>query len=310
MTVRVYYDDDASAPVLTGLAGSLISVLDACLVNGYGSKGAAGWTKEFSAANQAVYRAPSGLRHYFRVDDTSGQEARIRGYETMSGISAGTGPFPTDAQVNGGLYLRKSNAASSATRGWCVTASDTGVFILPNSAQTSWVSAYGVEGNQAYFGEFDSRVAGDNYNTCIIGAVGSGIYQNRMNSMTPSGCYSPRSYLQTGTSWGNHRVAELDPSIAPITYFGPSSSSTYTPFPDPISGDLNLTRIMIVEDVGAGRVIRGYLRGVWGHHHVAMGNHGDTFNGSGTTSGKTFMLFDSPYSSSTGRIIYEISNTW
>lgn len=42
MTVRVYRWDDASAPTLTGQLGSLITLLDAVLVNGYGSKTAAG----------------------------------------------------------------------------------------------------------------------------------------------------------------------------------------------------------------------------------------------------------------------------
>lgn len=308
MTVRVYYDDDASAPVLTGLAGSLISVLDACLVNGYGSKGAAGWTKEFSGTNLAVYRAPSGLRHYFRVDDTGGADARIRGYETMSGVSTGTGPFPTDAQVSGGLYLRKSDTANSTVRGWMIIASDTGVYMLLNSAAASWLSAHTSSVNHSYFGEYVSRVPGDAYSTCIIGATGSGLYQNKMNHMTSSGCYSPRSYLQTGASTGNFREPELDP--IGITYFGPSSGTSFTQFPDPITGELNLTRIMLIEDVGQGRVIRGYLPGAWGHHHLSMATHGDTFNGSGTTAGKTFMLFDSPYSSNNGRMIFEISNTW
>ena len=70
MTVRVYSSTDASAPVLTGQVGSLIAVLDACLVNGYGTKTAAGWTKPFAdASNTAVYRSGSGSRAFFRFFD-------------------------------------------------------------------------------------------------------------------------------------------------------------------------------------------------------------------------------------------------
>ena len=36
MTVRVYRSSEFGAPVLDGLAGSLINVMDACLVNGFG----------------------------------------------------------------------------------------------------------------------------------------------------------------------------------------------------------------------------------------------------------------------------------
>ena len=49
MTVTVYRSTDASAPVLTGVAGAMKAVLDACLVNGYGAKAAAGWSAPFSA---------------------------------------------------------------------------------------------------------------------------------------------------------------------------------------------------------------------------------------------------------------------
>ena len=42
MPWTVYRSDDAGAPNLTGAAGSLIAILDAVLVNGYGAKPAAG----------------------------------------------------------------------------------------------------------------------------------------------------------------------------------------------------------------------------------------------------------------------------
>src|SRR5574337_1914064 len=100
MTVNVYRSSDASAPVLTGQAGSLITVLDACLISGYGSKSPAGWAKPYSGTNLAAYRAATGNRFYFRVDDSGTVEARISGYETMSDVNTGTGQFPTTAQIS------------------------------------------------------------------------------------------------------------------------------------------------------------------------------------------------------------------
>lgn len=57
MPVTVYKHSDASAPQMTSAAGSLLTVLDACLVDGYGSKAAAGWAKTVIDAGtyQAVY---------------------------------------------------------------------------------------------------------------------------------------------------------------------------------------------------------------------------------------------------------------
>lgn len=58
MTTTVYKSSDASAPQMTSAAGSLLTVLDACLVNGYGAKPAAGWSKTVvdAGTNQAYYR--------------------------------------------------------------------------------------------------------------------------------------------------------------------------------------------------------------------------------------------------------------
>src|SRR6478609_9197278 len=105
MTMRVYRWDDSSAPTLSASNGALITVLDAVLVNGYGSKTAAGWTKAFSGTNLAAYLQGSGSNgRYLRVDNsTSDNFPRLRGFKAMSAISTGTDGFPLDAQVSGGL---------------------------------------------------------------------------------------------------------------------------------------------------------------------------------------------------------------
>ena len=48
MTVKVYFSDQAGAPVLTGQVGSLINVLDAVLVNGYNEVNVASMTRSGS----------------------------------------------------------------------------------------------------------------------------------------------------------------------------------------------------------------------------------------------------------------------
>ena len=44
-----------------------------------------GWTREFNTTNIEVFRSPNvaGSRHYLRVDDTGGVNARVRAYESM-----------------------------------------------------------------------------------------------------------------------------------------------------------------------------------------------------------------------------------
>jgi hypothetical protein len=82
----VYKSTDDNAPVLNGIAGSLINLLRKVLVDGFGTKAGAGWTLEFlnTAETIAVFRndSVSGFGRYFRVDDTYGTYAKLTAYET------------------------------------------------------------------------------------------------------------------------------------------------------------------------------------------------------------------------------------
>ena len=71
-TVNIYRSTDASAPTLEGVNGSLVALLDACLVNGYGSQSAAGWTIAYTTTNKRVYRnsTTDGTGFYLNVDDS------------------------------------------------------------------------------------------------------------------------------------------------------------------------------------------------------------------------------------------------
>lgn len=77
MATTVYKSSDASAPQMTSAAGSLLTVLDACLVNGYGAKPAAGWSKTVvdAGTHQAYYRqgAKAGFaqRLWYIKDDAA-----------------------------------------------------------------------------------------------------------------------------------------------------------------------------------------------------------------------------------------------
>lgn len=109
----VYKSTDTDAPVLDGQAGSLINVLTACLVDGYGAKSAAGWSIALGPTNnKIVYQndtlTGSGL--FFRVQDDgyvySGQSsadtstACLVGMHSYSDINTPVQPFPR--VINGG----------------------------------------------------------------------------------------------------------------------------------------------------------------------------------------------------------------
>lgn len=143
----VYRWDDPGAPVLSGTAGALTEVLDRCLVLGYGSKVPAGWEIVFSATHKRVYRPPAGRRFFYRVDDTAGRSstaprvATVQGYESISDIDTGAGPFPNSAAP----WL-KSITADSVSRSWLIVADAQGLYFSPRPDSSSNICMYAGDG--------------------------------------------------------------------------------------------------------------------------------------------------------------------
>jgi len=81
----------------------------------------AGWVKAFEGTNLAAYRSadPASTGVYLWMDDSDARYPRVRGYEAMTAIDAGTNPFPTFAQSALGAYnWIKSSTADTASRPW------------------------------------------------------------------------------------------------------------------------------------------------------------------------------------------------
>jgi len=99
MTTRLYSSDDVGAPAHSGTTlGQVLTIIRACLVDGYGTRTAAGWTMPFSDLpnNKAVFRGQSGLGDYFRVDDNFNYEwSEVTGFATMSDVDTGAEQYPT-----------------------------------------------------------------------------------------------------------------------------------------------------------------------------------------------------------------------
>lgn len=301
-----------NAPVLNGVAGSLISLLDACLKDGFDLKTAtslvvadgvatlaysgthsatvdcvilvagssiadlngeqrvtevaagvvkfatdaadgtatgtitfkiapAGWTKPFSGTNLAAYQSadPEGTGCYLRVDDTGTTAARVVGYESMSAISTGTGPFPTTAQMNGGGYWTKSVNANANANNWALIAD--GRFFIIDVLPGTGLSASYLQSITRCFGDaIPLRPAGDAY-SCVLSYSSTSSVANQHDGSLGTGTVvqnaMPRSYSGLGSS-------SLHCSIA---YTGNSGSTSGSDslmgnFPSVIDGGLRLSR--------------------------------------------------------------------
>lgn len=281
----------AGAPALTGAAGSLIGILDFALV------ATLGWTKSFSTTNVATYRAPAGNRFYLAVDDSSTLNTRLRGFEAATtygvAVASGSGPYPTDAQVNGGLYHHKSTDTGT-TREWTILG-DNKCFYLTNLTS----SAY----SALFFGDFISSKAGDSFNSCLAAeeapASASAFATQASTLVVTSGVFCARSYTQVGGSVKHGRGA--DPLRCNATG---TMGAGGLPYPSPIEGGLVLAPVTLIETTSG---IRGKFPGLWSPCHARPLANGDTFTGTGTLTGKTFLA---RHLSASGQMMLETSDTW
>lgn len=245
MSVQIYKSTDASAPVLTGLAGSLIALLDAVLINGYGALAAAGWAKAFSGTNLAAYRPPvGGNRFFLMVNDTGATNGRCVGYETMSAISVGTGNFPTAAQVAGGMYWPKSSSADATARPWIIAATDRLLIMHVSSNSTTNATNASV----CVFGDIKSYKAGDAYGTIHIAGTGSTPSDSNnffalagALSGASAGHFMAHTHAQTGTSVTIGKHTDMLKSVS-TTRMGDDGGLTY---PHPPDGGLYMAPVWV-----------------------------------------------------------------
>lgn len=285
MAITVYQSTDASAPVLSGTAGALLGVLNACLINGYGSKSSAGWASAYSATNINVYRAATGNRFYLRVSDTTAQDGRIICYETMTDASSGTNPTPTNAQVSGGGYWRKSTTSDSTARPWIVIASETWFWLFIDAGGASIYYPQ-------FFGDFTPyKSGGDPYSTLIT-----------VNTSATNAGYAYLLSTTIGNTGTGHYIVRADDGVTLSKAAGKHSDRAITggspglnsdlPYPQP-DGKLWLAPIYIHEDKSsllANNRIRGEMPNVYAPCCYSVGSHLDTYTASGDVSGSMLII--------------------
>ncbi|MEJ2790087.1 MULTISPECIES: hypothetical protein [unclassified Pseudoxanthomonas] len=283
---RVYRSTDAGAPTISGTAGDMVALLDAILVNGYGSgsdaKPAAGWTITYTSSNKRVYRNNpiTGTGSYLRVDDTgavnNARTAAIKGFASMSDIDTGAGQIPPPADAaNGSLWL-KSGLLTSAANAWLAIATEKWFYLFVN------VSSSGLTNEQFrnvpfFAGDLDSRLPGDTTNFAV--------------SWSPTITYTTNATFNSGTfAIGAGYAAEVIsqrslvvlqgsdgtpskwccngvPSLSRFTVASNITLGGYSaapPYPDPVGGGLMIERVHVVD--GAWR-IRGFLPNVYAPLH-------------------------------------------
>lgn len=333
MTITVYRSDDASAPQLSGSVGSLTTLLDAILVNGYGSKSGAGWAIAFTATNQRAYRAASGNRMYLAIDDTNpapasygANVARVTSYETMSSATVGTKPMPTTQQLvqlsipGVGALIFKSSAADATARFWIAFVSETFIHFQVFQANATTSSGFATQlGGTTMVGFMygdllQPQKAGDAYHTMLVAGTTNTVnnYPGGTLALTNTtlGHWLQRSYTQFGVAVQMGK-ASVTRGISAGTLF---CSDTACPFfPDPVTGGFEQAETWVFEQYNTSQYIaRGKVPGIYNPLHqsgsiAASFNFTDVITGAGAYAGINYMLCG-PGNTSIATI--QINGTW
>jgi hypothetical protein len=283
----IYRSTDSGAPVLSGSLGALVGVLDACLVNGYGSKSPAGWSIAFTDTDKRVYRPPAGTpRHYFYVKDDYTVRAIIQAYKLATGVGVGEGLYPT---VSCGMV--KSDSANTSIRHWLVAADDRSLIVLVNLANEA---ATTFRGCLHLFGEFLSLKAndqwrsycgGDNFGGSILAPNRGGVLYVARNH---TGMGSPVPMNISGhMGYGQHVYASSSDWL-----------SANWPIPNPADGKIHMSRVIIDQSPYTGTPagsagLRGYVRGLWGVEHTGFSTSLSDLtdvDGEGVYAGRNFLM--------------------
>lgn len=323
MAIFTYYNSaDSGSPVLTGDSGSLIDLLDACLVNGYASKTAVGWTKPIANSTNphaGCWKQPSGSKFILYVNDsapnlasTSGtREAWATGWETISNITTpvgtGSGQFPLPAQqlTTGHVMVRKSNTNTSVRREWVMYADDRTFYLF--TATGDIASTY----TGLFFGDFYSlKTDSSDVYKCMIhsryteaSSTSTGDLvdeQNAINNNAANGFFTARTVGGAGGSIITNKI------MCFYGFAGNSPLAGTIQTPNSADNSLYITPLYVSE--AGSNILRGRLRGMYGlWHTVASFGDGQTFSGGNEYAGKTFQIVKQGYN--VGMWAIEISNT-
>lgn len=220
---KVFRSTDKNAPQLTATAGSLKTLLKACLVTGYGDTDnwvePLGWEMPFEEPNNAVFRSqsPESTKYYLQILNEEKTYATVTPYRQMSELMTGTGQFGLPSATENRLAYSGTNANGR----WMLVGCDRAFWlIMLETNKTSLV---------LFFGDARPLAAADN--TCSVY-----LHNN----------YATATSFDTG-AWKRPMIAtgwqSLDTVQGDLNY----PFQAIAAYPDPIHGGLLAHDVFVLE---------------------------------------------------------------
>lgn len=189
-SVKYFHSAMTGAPTLNGTAGTLVAVLDACLVNGFGLTGL-----DSIVVRDGVAMAQSSLGHPFEADTTAliagSTVPELNGEFTVTGTTVNTFTFSAPGVANG--TYTGSVTAKLAPAGWEKAFSATNVAAY-RSADLMTTRCF-------------LRV--DDTGSTAARAVG---YENMLDANTGTGAFPTSAQLSGGYYWPKSTAANSSPT--------------------------------------------------------------------------------------------------
>lgn len=279
-----------------------------------------GWEEVFSKTNVSVFRStdPTGARFYLRVDDTAPTFARVRGYETMSDVDTGTGPFPTESQISGGGCWWKATNVTTVANRWKMFG-DGRKFYLAVAAGFFNSSGYVSAPLRGFGDPIAISQAGDPFAATLSCATTSTAFANYgafdfpISSNTSYGSvFSPRRHTGLGASVMNDVRAFTQASSATS-----GRDSFLGAFPNAIDGQVKPSGLFLC-DQDASIGMRSIIPGVYYIPQSAATqpfDDGQLIPASGALAGRRLMAIpnaNSNFNSNTnlGTYLVDVTGPW
>jgi len=300
MPVYLYEGMKDGAPATLGQPGDFINVLDACLVTGYGSKPAAGWSKVYSdpVNHLAVYRAPVGNRLYLHVDNSNGGYAYIQAFATMSGVNYVDGTEPIFYQQNR-IWKVSYNGYAGQEQNWVLIASERGFYwvngSLSNGSYTRYSKLY-------FFGDYVCPNPDFKYNTFLaIDRQGNSIYFDYKDYLYGIEYIGDSNASYVWRGWNNIYTGVTQ---AHLTVLQPGSllGSKAQTYPNQLTGGLILEKVRIYPD----SCFMGFMPGLYEPQHNLFASQHYKFRGVGDLYGRDFIYLALMNASA----VIQISGEW
>jgi hypothetical protein len=337
MAFTMYLSGDVNGPgPLKGTVGDLLRVLDACLVDGYTGRAAAGWSKPIAnSGNIGSYKPGAGTQHTLVINDngpngtSTYKEAWAAGWKnlvTLGTVGTGQGQFPLPGQIlgytTGRLVWRKSTTADTTPRHWMIFADSRTMYMFIFAGDASYTTTWTGYG----FGDFYSLDPASTGNCFLFG--------NKSENTAPSGAATEngfgwaRPYNQTPDNTGSACFAAGLSGVGAPRRLGFQGDSTYQ-----ADTNGNTAGRCTLNDLNGGfqfspfevsgkhhnassapfvdPIVYGRLRGVWfaANTLATCFQTGQITNGTGALAGKQFYAIKPVNTQADTILQIEISDT-